>query len=49
MDLPHQQPAVGFFRPSVAERPAHSPCAECLDDRLSTQGSPIARPTKTVR
>ena len=48
MDLPHQQPAVEFFQPWVAERPAHAPCAECLDDRPSTQGSTIARPTKTV-
>ena len=33
------EPAVEFLQPRAAERPAHSPCAECLDDRLEFPSS----------
>ena len=33
------EPPVEFLQPRAAERPAHSPCAECLDDRLELPSS----------
>jgi hypothetical protein len=33
------EPAVEVFRPRTAERPAHSLCGECLDDRRELPSS----------
>jgi hypothetical protein len=33
------EPTVEFFRPRAAERPLHSLCAECLDDRRELPSS----------